>query len=38
MLYWRQRVNFNTDEEYELNGGAKYFGIDEFEVFQVKLE
>ena len=31
-------VNFNTDEDYELNGGEKYFGIDELEVFQVKWE
>ena len=31
-------VNFNTEEDYELNGGEKYFGIDELEVFQVKWE
>ena len=31
-------VNFNTEEDYELNGGEKYFGIDELEVFHVKWE
>ena len=31
-------INFDTEEDYELNGGEKYFGIDELEVFQVKWE
>ena len=31
-------VNFDTQEDYEINGGEKYFGIQELEVFQVKWE
>ena len=31
-------VNFKTEEDYELNGGEKYFGIEELEVFQIKWE
>ena len=33
-----KEMNFNTEEDYELNGGEKYFGILELEVFQVKWE
>ena len=33
-----KEMNFRTEEDYELNGGEKYFGIDELEVFQVKWE
>lgn len=31
-------INFKTEEDYELNGGEKYFGIEELEVFQIKWE
>ncbi len=33
-----KEMNFRTDEDYELNGGEKYFGVQELEVFQVKWE
>ena len=33
-----KEMNFQTEEDYELNGGEKYFGIEELEVFQVKWE
>ena len=33
-----KEMNFKTEEDYELNGGEKYFGIEELEVFQVKWE
>ena len=33
-----KETNFRTDEDYELNGGEKYFGVQELEVFQVKWE
>ena len=33
-----EKVNFDTEEDYELNGGEKYFGVEELEVFQVKWE
>ena len=33
-----KEMNFKTEEDYELNGGEKYFGIQELEVFQVKWE
>ena len=31
-------MNFKTEEDYELNGGEKYFGVQELEVFQIKWE
>lgn len=31
-------MNFETEEDYEINGGEKYFGISELEVFQLKYE
>ena len=31
-------MNYKIDEDYELNGGEKYFGIQELEVFQVNWE
>ena len=33
-----KEMNFNTEEDYELNNGEKYFGIQELEVFQIKWE
>ena len=33
-----KEMNYRTDEDYELNGGEKYFGVQELEVFQVKWE
>ena len=33
-----KEMNFQTEEDYELNGGEKYFGVQELEVFQVKWE
>lgn len=33
-----KEMNYNTEEDYELNGGEKYFGVQELEVFQVKWE
>ena len=33
-----KEMNFKTDEDYELNGGEKYFGVEELEVFQIKWE
>jgi len=33
-----KEMNFKTEEDYELNGGEKYFGVQELEVFQVKWE
>jgi hypothetical protein len=33
-----KEMNFRTEEDYELNGGEKYFGVQELEVFQVKWE
>ena len=31
-------LNYRTEEDYELNGGEKYFGVQELEVFQIKWE
>ena len=33
-----KEMNFKTSEDYELNGGEKYFGVEELEVFQIKWE
>ena len=33
-----KEMNFKTTEDYELNGGEKYFGVEELEVFQIKWE
>ena len=33
-----KEMNFRIDEDYELNGGEKYFGVQELEVFQIKWE
>ena len=33
-----KEMNYKIDEDYELNGGEKYFGIQELEVFQVNWE
>ena len=33
-----KEMNFKTTEDYELNGGEKYLGVEELEVFQIKWE
>ena len=33
-----KEMNFKIDEDYELNGGEKYFGVEELEVFHIKWE
>ena len=33
-----KELGYRTSEDYELNGGEKYFGVSELEVFEVKLE
>lgn len=33
-----KELSYQTTEDYELNGGEKYFGVAELEVFEVKLE
>ena len=33
-----KEMNYRTEEDYELNGGEKYFGVQELEVFHVKWE
>ena len=35
---FEKELNFNTEEDYELTGGQRYFGIKDIEVYEVLIE
>ena len=35
---YEKGLNYNTEEDFELNGGERVFGVKEIEVYEVVLE